>query len=164
MQSNLPGQKPHPLLGLLGKFDYDPGRYRPLIYGLSITVGDQAGDIGRGSVSINNQPWVMTKITHQITGPTADPETSGLYQDGQYLIEFKDEQSNYQNQPIPADILFGSVRSGFIIELPYPIPFAGNKTLTFNLTNLVTRTLTVGNTFDVHLALHGCADWGPLSP
>ena len=163
--NNLPGQKPHPLLGLMGKFDVDPGRYRPLVYGVPISVGVNDGDVGRGSITINNQPWIMTRITHQIQGATADPATSGLYQDGQYTIEYRDEQSNYQNGPIPAEMMFGSVRSGYAMDLPYPIPFAGNKTISFNVTNLVTRTLVPGATqFVVWIAIHGVADWGKLRP
>jgi hypothetical protein len=160
MQQNLPGKKPHPLLGLMGPFDEDPGRYRPLSYGVPITLGVAAGAQASGSISINNEPFIMTSVTHQIIGPTADPATSGLYQDGQYTIEWKDEQSVYSNGPIPADMMFGSVRSGYIKELPYPVPFAGAKTLTFTLVNQVTRTLLVGDTFVVYVAIHGVNDWG----
>lgn len=160
MQQNLPGKKPHPLLGLMGPFDEDPGRYRPLSYGVPITLGVAAGAQQTGSISINNEPFIMTSVTHQIIGPTADPATSGLYQDGQYTIEWRDEQSVYSNGPIPADMMFGSVRSGYIKELPYPVPFAGAKTLTFTLVNLVTRTLLVGDTFVVYVAIHGVNDWG----
>lgn len=162
MQEQLPGKRPNALIGLMGRFDVDPGEYRPLSYGVTVTVGVAAGDVGRGSININNEPWIMTSVTHQIIGPTADPATSGLYQDGQYAIEYRDEQTVYQNQPIPADIMFGSVRSGFIKELPYPIPFAGAKTLSFNVVNLVTRTLLVGLTFDVAIAIHGVVDKGTL--
>ncbi len=161
MQPHMPGTKPHALLGLMGKFDKDPGRYRPLSYGVTISVPVAAGQVGQGSITINNMPWIMTYVTHQIIGDTADPSTSGLYQDGQYSIEYKDEQSNYQNGPIPAEMMFGSVRSGYIIALAYPLPFEGNKTLSFRLTNLVTRVLVpVSTTFDIAIAIHGVADWG----
>jgi len=147
----------------MGRFDEDPGRYRPMFYSVEISVPVTQGGIGRGSVTINNQPYIMTRITHKIIGRTATPDTSGLYQDGQYDLEFKDEQSNYQNQPIPADIMFGSVATGFLIELPYPIPFAGNKTLTFNITNRVPRALSPQQDhYPVHIAVHGVADWGEL--
>lgn len=163
MNQPLPGQRPHPLLGLMGKFDEDPGRYRPLYYGVEISVPVAQGGIGRGSITINNQPYIMTRITTKIIGRTAQPEASGLYQDGQYDIEFKDEQTNYQNGPIPADLMFGSLATGYIIELVYPIPFAGNKTLTFNITNRVPRVLDpVQDDFPVFVTIHGVADWGEL--
>lgn len=162
---NLPGARPHPLLGLMGRFDEDPGRYRPLYYGVKIAVGIAAGAVGRGSITINNQPYIMTRITTKIVGNTANPSVSGLYQDGQYDIEWKDEQSNYQNGPIPADLLFGSVASGYIIELAFPIAFAGNKTLSFTLTNQVNRAVVPQvETFEIAVALHGVADWGTLGP
>lgn len=162
---NLPGAKPHPLLGLMGEFDKDPGRYRPLYYGVKIDVPISAGGVGRGSITINNQPYIMTRITTKIVGNTAQPTVSGLYQDGQYDIEWKDEQSNYQNGPIPADILFGSVASGYIIELAFPIAFAGNKTLSFILTNQVNRAVVPQeDNFTIAVAIHGVADWGTLSP
>jgi len=161
----LQGQTPHPLLGLVGKFDVDPGRYRPMYYGLDISVPVLQGGVGQGSVTLNNQPYIMTRIMHKVTGRTATPTTSGLYQDGQYYLEFKDEQSNYQNQPIPADIMFGSVETGFVVELPYPIAFAGNKTLTFRITNVPPRALSPQeDNYTVSIAVHGIADWGTLSP
>jgi hypothetical protein len=153
------------MLGLMGKFDLDPGRYRPLYYGVTIAVGVDAGAIGRGSISINNMPYIWTHLTHQIVGNTNDYATLGLAQDGQYMIAFKDEQANYQNGPICADMMFGSVRSGYINPLSYPIPFAGNKTLTFEITNLYTRVFDpVAPKFNVMLAMHGVADWGTLTP
>lgn len=165
MQPNSPeqiGAEQRRMMGLMGKFDADPGRYRPLYYGVQIDVGSTLGQVGRGSITINNQPYIMTHVLHQMVG-SMDPEISGLTQDGQYLINFKDEQSNYQNVPLPADMLFGSVRSGYIVPLAYPIPFAGNKTLTFELTNTYTRTLPGSvDTFKVYVAIAGVADWGDL--
>jgi len=150
------------MLGLMGKFDADPGRYRPMYYAVSIDVGAAAGAIGRGSITINNQPFIMTHVTHQITGNTVDYATTGLAQDGQYLIFFRDEQSNYQNVPIPAAMLFGSVSSGYINPLAYPIPFPGNKTLSFELTNLYTRPMGQVEKFNVYVAIHGVMEWGDL--
>lgn len=157
---DLPGTKPHPLLG---RFDLDPGRWRPLYYGVEISVGTALGGSGSGSVTINNQPYIMTRVTSKIVGETGDPSTSGLYQDGQYDLAMRDENSNYQNGEIPADLMYGSVESGYIMELPYPIPYSGNKTLTFDITNRVARTLVPeSTTFSVFVAVHGVADWGEL--
>ena len=107
----------------------------------------------------------MTRITAKIVGNTGDPSTSGLYQDGQYDIEWKDEQSSYVDGPIAADLMWGSVESGYVMELPFPIPFAGSKTLSFVVTNRVARVLVPeATTFEVQIALHGIGDWGELAP
>lgn len=165
---SLPGaQQQNPLLGL---FDRDPGRWRPMFYGVKISVGVAAGDVGRGSIGLNNQPYIMTRITHKIVGDTADPSTSGLYQDGQYDMIWKDEQSNYQKGSIAADLMFGSYGSaaggdggGFLMNLPYPLPYAGNKTLSFEVENLVTRTLVpTASYFKVEICVAGITDWGTL--
>ena len=162
---NMRAQQPNPMVQqLMGRYDADPGPWRPLYYSVPISVGQTADSVGRGSITLNNQPYIMTHISHQIAGNTADPTASGLYQDGQYTIEFKDEQSNYMNSPAPADMLFGSVRSGYNIPLSYPIAFAGNKTLTFEIVNLYTRTLVPDAPFTVYVGVHGIAYWGELYP
>ena len=150
---------------LLSKFDSDPGPWRPMYYPVTIPVPLVADGSEEGSVTINNQPFIFTFIGHQIIGNTGDPETSGLYQDGQYSIEFKDEQSNYQSAPIAASASFGGGAFGFMIDLPLPIPYAGAKTLTFRLTNHYTRVLTpdpAEPVFNVKITLGGVANWGQL--
>lgn len=169
---NLPGGAPaganHPLFG---KFDLDPGKWRPLFYPTYIDVPVAAGEIGRNSVTINNQPYIWSRITTKIVGNTAVPETSGLYNDGQWSIAFKDEQSNYQKDFFPADLAFGSQgstnNSGFIIPLPYPIPFAGNKTITFEIRNDVLRVpagAPTPTTYKICVLMAGVANWGDLLP
>lgn len=160
-------QQPNPLLGL---FDRDPGRWRPMYYGTEISVGVAAGSVGRNTISLNNQPYIITRISHKIVGNTADPSTSGLYQDGQYDAIWKDEQSNYQKGVIPADLMWGSYGSaaggeggGFYMNLPYVLPYAGNKTLSFEITNRVTRVLVpTADYFAVAICVAGIADWGTL--
>jgi hypothetical protein len=150
---------------LLNEYDKDPGRWRPLMYPVFIDVPVISGNIGRGSITINAQPFVLVRLTHQIVGNTGDPEASGLYQDGQYTIGFQDEISNYQKQPVMADLAFGSVRSGYFANLAIPIPFAGNRTVSFELANQVQRVLTpVSETFRVSITMIGLADWGELRP
>jgi len=154
----------HPLLG---KFDEDPGRWRPYWYGLKIDVPAQLDGRGAGSINLNNQPFIMTRMTHQIQGCTDPDIDNGLYQDGQYDIAWKDEQSNYQNGPLPAECFMGSVRSGFSYEFPYPIPYSGNKTLTFEIFNRCARIITGSDPipyFKVAIVIHGIADWGTVLP
>lgn len=146
---------------LLSRFDADPGPWRPMFYPVEIDVPVTSGQSEIGSVTINNMPFIWTYLGHQIIGNTADPETSGLYQDGQYEIEMKDEQSNYQSAPIAASASLGGGAFGYIIQLPLPIPYPGTKTLTFRITNRVTRVLTPdAETFPVKLTVGGMAEWG----
>jgi len=163
--TNLPGQGPSPWMGspLFGRYDEDPGRFRPQYYHVAIDVPIGAGGVGRGSIPINNEPFCMTSIRHRIVGNTADPSTSGLYQDGQYDIEWKDEQRTYVDGAINANLMFGWDESGYILELPFPIPFAGNKTLSFTITNRVARVLVPeADYFEVQICCAGIADLGEL--
>lgn len=163
----MPGGRKNPLFGL---YDRDPGPWRPMHYGVKISVGVNAGQTGRGSISLNNQPFILSRITHKIVGLTATPSASGLYNDGQYDMEFKDEQSVYQKGDIPADLMFGNYGSadagnggGFLMNMPYPLPYPGNKTLSFVITNAVDRTLDpVASDFVVAICASGIMYWGEL--
>src|SRR4030042_5810327 len=144
---------------LLSRFDRDPGRWRPFKYGCIVEVGVVEAEFGEANIVIMNQPFIMERITHQIIGQTADPESSGLYQDGQYFLEWRDEPSQYQNQPLLANAAYGSVE--FPLLLSSPVPFAGSKVLTFRITNAYTRILTPeAETFKIMVVIHGLADWG----
>jgi hypothetical protein len=127
-------------------------------------VGKTAGDSITGSITLNSNPYVLTGMAGKIVGNTADPETSGLYQDYMWTIEFRDEMTNYQSGPIFPDLLFGSVASGYWIPLAYPIPYPGVRTVTFNIVNRITRVLGQIETFTIALLLHGVGDWGEMWP
>lgn len=151
---------------LLGRFDQDAGPWRPMFYGLNIDVPLTGGQSENGSVTIQNQPFIWTHLAHMVLGNTVDWLTTGLINDGQYMVEFKDEQSNYQNIPVAASAAFGQGPVGYALEFPFPIPFAGNKTITFRVTNNYTRVLTptpASPVFRVHFVLAGVADWGQLT-
>ena len=151
---------------LLSRFDADPGPWRPMFYPLCIDVPLEAGGSEEGSVTINNQPFIWMYLGHQIIGNTGDPETSGLYQDGQYMIEMKDEQSNYQSTMFAASAAMGGPAVGYQINLPLPIPYPGTKTLTFRITNNYLRVLTPEPDpliFSVKLVVAGVADRGRLA-
>lgn len=148
---------------LLSRFDADPGPWRPMYYPLELDVPVEAGGSEEASVTINNQPFIWQMLGHQIMGNTGDPVTSGLFQDGQYDITMKDEQSNYQSAPIAATATFGGGLMGYTIFLTLPIGYPGTKTLTFRVTNAYTRVLTPeSDTFKVKLTVGGVADWGEL--
>jgi hypothetical protein len=150
---------------LLDVSDLDPERWKPMFYSMLVEVPVAEGGIGRGSITTNNQPYIFTHISHAIVGNTYDPETSGLYDDGQYLINWRDEVRAYSKEPILASLLFGPKFQGDWQRLPYSVYYAGNHTVSFDLTNTYTRILTpVSATFKVQIALRGLADWGALQP
>ena len=155
-----------PATPLLNFFDLDPERLKPMSYEATIDVPVAANGLGVSSVTIRNQPFILSRIKHRILGNTGDPETSGLYDDGQYLIEWRDEQRTYTNAPINADLLWGPRgMMGDYSPLVYPVYWAGTHTLDFRVTNQYTRVLTPqAEYFQVQIVLEGVADWGKLTP
>lgn len=150
---------------LLNFFDLDPERLKPLIYAVTIDVPVIEGGIGQGAVQLRNQPFIVTKLTHRILGRTGDPESSGLYDDGQYLIEWKDDMRVFTPVAINADLLMGPKNYGEFPDLVYPIYYAGTIALHFRITNQYARTLSpTSDYFKVQIAVHGTADWGKLQP
>jgi hypothetical protein len=145
------------------QFDLDFNRYKPMWYSCLIDVPVVLAGVGNGSVVTNNQPFLLYRITHKIKGPTYDWQTSGLMQDDSYTIEMRDEISNYQNRATSADLLFGGAREQRWLDLAIPLAYAGNRTISFRVTNDVLRTLSPEtDNFQVEICLHGVADWGPL--
>lgn len=159
------GKAPASWMGspLFGRYDKDPGRYRPQWYHVNIDVPVTAGGQGRGSIAITNEPFCVVRMGHKIVGDTADPTTSGLYQDGQYDVDWKDQQRNYVDGPIAADLMWGWSERGYVIDFPFPLPYSGNDTLSFTVTNRVTRVLTpTADFFTVHIVVAGISDLGEL--
>jgi hypothetical protein len=141
--------------------DLDAERWKPMNYAVNIDVPVVANGIGRGYIQLNNQPIFITRVSCEILGNTEDPETSGLYQDGQYFISMNDEQRNYSNIPVMADLLFGPKRVGPWRSLEYPLQYAASHALRFEIINVYTRVLTpISTTFTVQICLSGLADWG----
>jgi hypothetical protein len=123
---------------------------RPKFYQALVECGTAFGAIGRASVTIDNEHFVCQRITHEIVG--ADDEN--LFQDGQYLLEFRDDFRRYTSTPMPPDTIFGSVRHGIFIPLPKELEYIGNRTLSFDITNQLDRS-AYGPTFKVAFILCG---------
>lgn len=153
-------QQQNPLLGV---FDRDPGRWRPFKYGVDIDVPVGLNGVGIGEIETLNQPFIMDRITCAVVGDVTDPVTTGLADDGQYYLEWEEQQSRYQNAPLLVRSAYGS--DHYPIPLSLPIAFAGNRTFKFRVTNAYARTLNPdAETFRVHVTMHGLADWGPDTP
>ena len=148
---------------LLGLMDGDPERWKPMVYGLTIDVPVQVDGHAQGSVTTMNQPFILRGVATHILGNTSDYEGTGLVDDGQYLIKWRDEMREYNNIHLNADLLFGPKTEGPYRMLPYPVLYAGNHTISFDILNAYTRVLTPeSDFFRIQIALHGLADWGKL--
>jgi hypothetical protein len=160
------------LKALLSRYDADPGKWRPMFYGVEIDVGIDNGAVGQGALNLNNQPFIMTSIRHKIIGaylelnPGGNDWANWIFNNGNYSVEWKDETSNYCNGFINADLMWGRTSFGYVLDLPFPIPYGGNKTLTFRVLNRETRTPTDPNVkyFKVEICVAGVADWGDENP
>lgn len=150
---------------LLAFYDADPAGWYPYFYSefvdLGVTVDSQATCLFQTLFS----PFVWTHVTHGIAGNIYDPESSGLYNDGQYLVRLSDQRTQYTDKPTPANLAFGPHNEGEFSELPMPIFFPANHSVRAELTNLWTRTLTpVAETFRVYVVLRGMTYRGQLRP
>jgi hypothetical protein len=139
----------------------DAERWKPMVYAADIDVPVGANGIGRGHIQINEQALFVTRASCLILGNTMDPETSGLYQDGQYLILMRDEVWHYSNVPVHADLLWGPKIEGSFRNFEYPLYYSASHAIYFEITNLYTRILTPeAPTFRIQIALSGLADYG----
>lgn len=123
---------------------------KPRFYTAIVEIATGNGSVGRGSVTLDNRPFILQRITHEIL--SVDNEE--LYQDGNYLVSWRDDLSTYCSTPAPADSMFGSVRVGHPLPLPTPINFSGNRTISFDVQNMISR-LAYGPTFKIAFVLAG---------
>lgn len=118
----------------------DPALYRPRFYALDIVIDNAAGSTGGGSVTLDNTPFILDRITHSILGALV------LDQDGQYLISIRDDQYNYTQRPVVAQGALGGVYGG---ASSFPLPlrafFRGSATISVDVTNLRDRAYGPGN-------------------
>lgn len=146
-------------------FDADPAGWKPYLYteyvDLAVAEDSQATMV----FSTTFAPYIWTHVTHGLRGNVDDPESSGVYNDGQYLVLMRDERTNYIDKPTPANLAFGPHKEGPFNELPMPIFFPANHAVNIELTNMWTRVLTpVSDTFRVYFTLRGLQYWGQLKP
>ncbi len=135
--------------------DMDPARWRPQYYETKIELSTNIDSVQIGNITLNNQPFVLQRVTHQIIGATA---AGPLFQDGNYLIDWKDDSTSYQNSAAMADAMFGSVRTGNFLDLPAPIVYPSSKTLTVRVSNVIART-PADTFFKIQVIFHGIEQW-----
>lgn len=127
------------------------------------------GAIGSASIPLNDRPFILTGVRHQIVtyrDPLAVPPiTTGWFlQDGFYTLDWSlYEQARYwKGAPPMADVAFGSVKSGVWIPLPAPISMPGNDTLNVNIRNMLDRT-SYTQKFTVNVIFDGVQKGGSVS-
>jgi hypothetical protein len=144
-------------------FDADPGGWKPMWYPAFFDLGVAAGARARNIIRINWRPYMWVETAHTIVGNIDDPETSGLYNDGQYLVSVADERQTYVNAPSPANLLWGPHKSGEFAPMPIPVFFPADHSINVELENIYTRTLTPpADTFRVYVELRGMHYYGSL--
>ncbi len=113
----------------------------------------------RGSFNIINKPFIMTRITHAVIGLNQFAGgAAGLQQLGQYLIELRTDQYNYQTAPINAVLMNGSYTDW--IKLPTPEELAPKTTVSVIITNTLLRT--EGEPLVVQVVFHGLEPIGEV--
>jgi hypothetical protein len=120
-----------------------------------------AGQENGGSVNIVNVPFILTRISHGIMGENhldaaaAFPDT--ILQDGQYLLEWRTDQHNYQSAPILANA-YGTDCHRFELETPEEL--APKTTITVKATTILQRL----DRTRLQIVFHGLEPIGEAKP
>ena len=132
----------------------DPSIYRMKQYVLTFQCGSAVEGKGGGSETIDNTPFVLDTITH---GIAFQPDNQ---QDGNYTLQFRDDQSVYNTFPALSQTLYGSVFQGNrVVPLPLRMFFRGSSSLTMEAINYTDRTGTYPEQFPIQIVFHGFERW-----
>lgn len=127
------------------------GKWKDKWYVIPVTCNVLAGAEGENSVSLDARPFICKKITHALVG------RQKVDQHGDYNLQIRDDKTAYQNLPINANAMLGSVFDGGPeMFLPKPIVFEGSQVVTVHVQNPRLRTEYGGSgQFIVQVVLHG---------
>ena len=121
------------------------------MFSVDIEVPREIGDRGQGQIAINDRPYIVQKITHQMILTATVPDQDGLYRIDWSLYQ----QRRFWKGSVPlADSAFGSVRHGIWQPLTSPLFLEANKTLHVTVENAATRT----DPYVVQVLFHGVED------
>jgi len=114
------------------------------------------GVVGRGTVVIENFPFLMTRVGTVIMGPNqlgpgGAPDLGSVTQDGQYTINFRTDHDNYMNIPLNAIAGFGSAQLGAIFDFDAPIELLPKQSIVVEVMNTVDRAAGIV----VQVVFHG---------
>jgi len=143
----------------MSRFEPDPTVWKSKFYPLIIDCEAKADGVGAGSIPLDNTDFILKRVTHVIIGDT-DSAAATDVQDGQYLVQVRDQSTGYMSGYCQADALLGTPRTGFFMDWPAPTLFTGKSVIKVDMINVWDRTLAgVRQFFRVQWILHGLERW-----
>lgn len=139
-------------------FMYDFKNFRKIMFTVDVEVPWQAGEKGRGSEAINDKPYIITYLTHQIIHTVDLAESVQIVQHGLYRIDFSlyQQERFWQGTPPMADAAYGSIRHGIWKKFEVPVALEKNRTLNVEITNV--QDQIVHAAYEVQVQFHGFED------
>lgn len=136
----------------------------PMQFIINVDLPLAFGAEGRGQVSVNDRPFVLQWLTHQIIPSALDQNqdvTGWFYQDGLYSLDWSlyEQARFWKGTPPMADAAFGSIRDGNWKRLPAPVSLVGNETLNVVIRNQVLREADI----KLQVIFHGIQRGGNMS-
>lgn len=134
----------------------DKIKAKPRFYPVNVTVGQPgapvtAGTTGRASITVQDVPFVMTRITwalltfNGLVPPPPDPSWPlGVIPDGFLMVTIKTDTHVYMLEPVVLPAAFGSGLGFQWLELPSAVEIRPKTTFTVELTTMVQRLDAVG--------------------
>lgn len=143
-------------------------RYYERLYAVNILIPADpvapfnivAGAMNSGSVTIQNYPFLIKRVSHAIVGYNglvAPPALGAVTQDGAYRIRFRTNERNYMNEALQAIGAFGGGQFSQPIDLSAPIEMAPKETIQVDLINDTLRQNQGGLT--VQVIFSGVEPW-----
>jgi hypothetical protein len=134
-------------------------KYIPMEFPIDIQLRAVVGATAKGSVALNNRPFVLQKIKHQIIIVPFDPATQNLFnlQHGLYRIDWSIHETArfWKGTAPPMADTYGSVRHGIWDELPAPLAIDGNDTIYCQLTSEFAAGAPPGTLYTVQVKFCG---------
>jgi hypothetical protein len=125
------------------------GTWKPRWYVVKVSSSGLIGATGENTVTLDARPFICHLITHAIEGAAKE------YQHGDYSLQVRDDRTTYQNLPINANAMFGSVFDAQPIPLAKKILYKGSSTITVATQNLRDRTAEISGIWTLDVVLHG---------
>jgi len=141
----------------------DASKFKQRWYAVNVTIPAPTvggplppGALGRGTVVIENFPFLMTRVGTVILGPNelgagGAPDLGAVTQDGQYSVNFRTDHDNYMNIPLNAIAGFGSAQLGAIFDFDAPIELQPKQSVVVEVINTVDRAAGIV----VQVVFHG---------
>jgi hypothetical protein len=135
-----------------------------MIFTTYVEMEREDGYVGKNAVPINDRPFVMEMVTHQVASPVDFPEGFAVgnqgyleFQHGLYTIDWSlyNQDRYWQGDPPMADAAFGSVRNGIWIPLRAPIALEKNKTINVSVGNVGLKRAD----YKLQIQFHGVEDY-----